>query len=292
MKKTVGILLTRSIARKFLAAVLLICTVLTTAFAGEIPIAPQTLSEFEEVWDYVVESGAEHLEFHYDEKQSVNVYQKYITIIDLMVRKYRYVYPEKFNYLSLKDYSFVEDEGGRYGFTMVLAFGDLSGRTKREYYTIAAEEAEKLYHEVTDGLSPTLPQKKRVQLLCNAIANRVVYKNDGSALCHTAYCALVNGYAVCDGYTSLLNILLRLDGIECVGRLGYAGGNPHEWTYAKLDGEWTNVDATWVDGGRYEYVALTDEEIAETHTVDLSYHELVNREKENNKREKKEQEAR
>ena len=124
-------------------------------------------------------------------------------------------------------------------------------------------------------LSPEMTQRERAQILCQAVSDRVDYKNDHTALCHTAYCALVNGYAVCDGYTSLLNMLLRLDGIECEGRLGNANQGLHSWTWAKLDGEWLNIDATWFDGCWTEYAGLTDEEIAATHTVDLSYQMLV-----------------
>ncbi len=264
--------------RKLIAALILTIAVSCPAFAAGLSGAPHTLSDFEDVWDYVVLNDVDCIEFHYDEKQSVNVYQKYRNIIDLMVRKYRYVYPEYFNYLRLEDCSFVEDEGERYGFTMVLDFGDLTSQVKREYYADAVEKAEDLYHAVTDRLSPSLPQRVRARLLCAAISQRVVYKNDGTGLCHTAYCALVNGYAVCDGYTSLLNMLLRMDGIECQGRLGTAAEGLHEWTYAKLDGEWVNMDATWYAGGCPAYMEMTDEEIARTHTADLSYQALAAKE--------------
>lgn len=149
---------------------------------------------------------------------------------------------------------------------------------KREYYEIAVEKANELHHAVTDRLSPTLPQKTRVRVLCDAASQKVVYKNDNTNLCHTTYYALVNGYAVCDEYAALLNVHFRLYEIKCEGRIGYAGGGLHEWTYAEVDGEWINIDATWVDGGQYKYIGLTDDEIAETHTADLSYQSMVAKE--------------
>lgn len=267
-----------SAVRRLAAVVLLVLSVSGSALAAGTPSPPHTFREFQEVWDYAVENDSVCLAFHYDEKQSVNIYKKYKDMIQLTTQKYRYIHPEYFNYLRLKDCSFVEDEGERSGFTMVLTFDDLSSLVKREYYAIAMEKANELYHAVTDRLSPTLPQKTRARILCDAVSQKVVYKNDGTDLCHTAYCALVNGYAVCDGYTSLLNMLLRLDGIECEGRLGYAGSGLHEWTYAKLDGEWVNIDATWVDGGRYEYIGLTDEEISGTHTADLIWQDMTAKE--------------
>ncbi len=259
---------------KLAAGFLLCLAVCTSAFAAGLPTEPRSLSEFEEVWDYAAANDADHIEIHYAEKQSVNTYYKYEKMTQLMSEKYRYVHPEYFNYLRLKDCSFVDDEGGRYGFTMVLEFDDLDSTVKREYYAIAVEEARELYLEAARNLSPTLSQRRRAELLCEAIAEKVDYKNDRTGLCHTAYCALVNGYAVCDGYTSLLNMLLRMDGIECEGRVGNAAGGRHSWTYANLDGDWVNIDATWFDGSHSGYVGLTDEEIASTHTVDSSYEEL------------------
>lgn len=248
------------------------------AFAADLPTEPRTLAGFEAVWDYAAASGAEQIRIHYSEKQSVNIYQKYRNILPLMTEKYRYVHPEDFNYLRLEDCSFVADEGQRYGFTMVLDFADLSSQVKRAYHTAAAEKAKALYGEISDQFSPDMSQRERAKILCGAVADRVTYKNDGTDLCHTAYCALVNGYAVCDGYTSLLNMLLRLDGIDCEGRIGNTEKGLHSWTYAKLDGEWVNIDATWYDGLRLEYAGLADAEIAGTHTVDLSYQELVEKE--------------
>ncbi len=262
--------------RKLVVVILLGLIVCTAAFAVELPIEPHTISEFETIWDYVVINDADLVEIHYSEKQSVNTYHKYEKLTRLMTEKYRYVHPEYFNYLRLKDCSFVDDEGSRYGFTMVLEFADLNSVVKREYYKTAAGKARELYQETTRNLSPTLSQRRRAEILCEAIAKNVVYKQDRTDLCHTAYCALVNGYAVCDGYTSLLNMLLRLDGIECEGRLGNAAGGLHSWTCAKLDGEWVNIDATWFDGPyfNFEYVGMADEEIAATHTLDRSYDEL------------------
>lgn len=264
--------------RNLLAAVLLTLAVSFSVLASEIPDEPRTLRDFEAVWDYAVSSDANRLAIHYSEKQSVNVYQKYRNIIQIITQKYRYVHPEFFNYLSLKNCSFVEDEGSRYGFTMVLDFGDLNGVVSREYYAVAMEKAKELYEETAVRLSPDMTQRERARILCQAISDRVYYKNDRTALCHTAYCALENGYAVCDGYTSLLNMLLRLDGIECEGRLGNANQGLHSWTWAKLDGEWLNIDATWFDGHWPEYAGITDDEISATHTVDLSYPTLVYKE--------------
>ena len=269
-----------SAASKLADIVLLALATVIPAFAAELPSEPRTISEFEEVWDYVAANDADHVEFHYTEKQSSNTYYKYEKLAETMSKQYRYVHPEDFNYMRLKDCSFVDDEGNREGFTMILEFDDLNANATREMHKVAVEKAREIYDNTVKNLSPDLSQKKRASILANALNERTVYKNDHTDLCHTAYSVFVNGYGVCDGLTSALNMLLRLDGIECEGRIGKTreGRELHEWTYAKLDGEWINIDMTWLDAGKYQYLGMTDKEISETHTADLSYQAL--REKE------------
>ncbi len=65
----------------------------------------------------------------------------------------------------------------------------------------------------------------------------------GSSLSHLTYSALVDGYAVCDGYTGAYNLLLRLEGIECTALMN----TEHIWTVAVLDGVSYHIDTTWGD---------------------------------------------
>lgn len=66
-----------------------------------------------------------------------------------------------------------------------------------------------------------------------------------SSLSHLAYSALVDGYAVCDGYTGAYNLLLRLEGIHCTALMNA----DHIWTVAVLDGTSYHIDTTWGDQG-------------------------------------------
>lgn len=85
------------------------------------------------------------------------------------------------------------------------------------------------------------------------------YGTDETSPAHTAYGALVNGRAVCDGYTGLYNLLLKLEGIEC--RALY--NTEHIWTVAVLDGEEVHIDVTWGDqarGSELKYFAMSPED--------------------------------
>lgn len=71
-----------------------------------------------------------------------------------------------------------------------------------------------------------------------------------SSLSHTAYGALCNGVAVCDGYTGAYNLFLKLEGIDCSALFN----DIHIWTVATLDGTEYHIDVTW--GDRYGVIGM------------------------------------
>ena len=72
-----------------------------------------------------------------------------------------------------------------------------------------------------------------------------------SPLVHTAYGALVNGVAVCDGYAYAMQYLLDGKGITNLVGAGYIESNGeiggHAWSYVNLYGNWYGLDVTWND---------------------------------------------
>lgn len=95
---------------------------------------------------------------------------------------------------------------------------------------------------------------------------------------YTGYGALTTGKAVCQGYTAVFNALCNAVGIECYGISGRAEGDSHIWNYAKLDGNWLYVDATFGDpvpdhAGYCDpaYFGLTKTELLNTHSFDSIY---------------------
>lgn len=61
----------------------------------------------------------------------------------------------------------------------------------------------------------------------------------------TAYSALINGIAVCDGISSAFKLLCNIEGIECIEIIGSARTGGHAWNKVKIGGVWYGVDATW-----------------------------------------------
>ena len=88
------------------------------------------------------------------------------------------------------------------------------------------------------------------------ICSNVTYDHDNLndesySLKYTAYAALINKTAVCQGYASLFYRLALDAGVDTRVISGEAGG-PHAWNIVKLNGKYYNLDSTW-DAGRSTY---------------------------------------
>lgn len=83
-------------------------------------------------------------------------------------------------------------------------------------------------------------------LVKNCKYSQNVSQSAGSDI-YRAYGALVNGDAVCNGYTEALQLLFTCVGIESRFVIGTADGVDHAWNLVRLDGEWYHLDATWND---------------------------------------------
>lgn len=88
---------------------------------------------------------------------------------------------------------------------------------------------------------------------------------------------LVNGLAVCEGYTSAFNLLMNSVGIEC--SIVYNTARNHTWNMVTLDGEYYLVDTTWddvpasaPDWMRYKYFNVTSDTLRQDHIWDESYY--------------------
>ncbi len=82
------------------------------------------------------------------------------------------------------------------------------------------------------------------------------YTAADDSLSHLPYRALVEGFAVCDGYSGAYNMLLKLEGIDCYGMVNAT----HMWTVATLDGVEYYIDTTWgdTDNAGDSYFAMSE----------------------------------
>lgn len=95
---------------------------------------------------------------------------------------------------------------------------------------------------------------------------------------HTAYGAIIENEAVCDGYSKAFKLLLEKVGIESIIISGKIGDIPHAWNLVNINGDYYHVDVTSdtinKDNKKYvshTYFNLTDNEIIKTHVLDNKY---------------------
>ena len=68
--------------------------------------------------------------------------------------------------------------------------------------------------------------------------------NDAYKLKYTAYAALINKTAVCQGYANLFYRLMLELGVDCRIITGIGNGGPHGWNIVCLEGKYYNLDAS------------------------------------------------
>ncbi len=99
--------------------------------------------------------------------------------------------------------------------------------------------------------------------------NVVTYKSD------IAYGPLIEGYAVCGGYTD--SMMLFLDRFE-IKSVKISSSN-HIWNYVYLNNKWLHLDLTWDDPVTsnntdiidYNYFLITDEELSKLDVTQHNY---------------------
>lgn len=167
-------------------------------------------------------------------------------------------------FYSALDHTGVPDEGdylawqyGGWGVQEVTAY-ESGGKYYMDvyyvviYYNDAAQEAQmdtavdNLLDQLDlDGLS----DYEKVCGIYDYITNNIEYDYDhlydpDYMLMYTAYAALVNGTAVCQGYANLFYRLALELGVDSRIVVGWAGG-PHAWNIVELDEMYYYLDSTW-----------------------------------------------
>ena len=155
-----------------------------------------------------------------------------------------------------------------------------------QYYTTSEQEAqvtEAVYALLQGfGFSSTTSDYEKVSTIYDWVLTHVRYDeihagNPQHHLKTTAFAALVQGQAVCQGYAVLLYRLLRECGISARVITGTAGEAQeyHAWNIVCIEGLYYNLDATWDSAsGERTHFLLPDAAFTD-HTRDAVYADAV-----------------
>ncbi|MBQ6603612.1 MAG: hypothetical protein IJH99_09450 [Eubacterium sp.] len=111
----------------------------------------------------------------------------------------------------------------------------------------------------------------KIAKIYDYITSHVVYdytnlNNSSYKLKYTAYAALINGTAVCQGYTCLFYRMLRQAGISARIISGTGRQEAHAWVIVGINGQYYDTDATWDTGkapSQYTYFLKCESEFSD-----------------------------
>ncbi len=152
-----------------------------------------------------------------------------------------------------------------------------------EYYTTEAQQAEleAKIDEIIASMDFTgKTTYTKIKMIYDYICDNVVYdydnlNDDSYDLKYTAYAALINGTAVCNGYALAMCRLLDKIGVENEFVGGTGGGGGHAWNIVKIGDKWYCLDSTWDAGERlrygYRYFLKTEATFGDHQRDELEY---------------------
>lgn len=128
------------------------------------------------------------------------------------------------------------------------------------YYTTSEQEAavdEKVDEVLTDLDVTNKNDYQKIRATYDYICEHTVYdydnlEDDEYKLKYTAYAALIDGKAVCQGYALLFYRLALELGVDSRLISGTGNGGAHGWNITELNDVYYNLDITW-DAGESEY---------------------------------------
>ena len=102
--------------------------------------------------------------------------------------------------------------------------------------------------KIKKSIPKTLNKTKKVLAIFDYVATHITYTAEGENVA-TAYGALVEGRALCDGYTKAVALLLNEFGIK--NGVMVSEKSNHAWNVVCIGGKWFHLDATWGDMEKY-----------------------------------------
>ncbi|MBQ8827037.1 MAG: hypothetical protein IJ007_08090 [Oscillospiraceae bacterium] len=176
-----------------------------------------------------------------------------------------------------------------------LAFGHVSGRKPGDYdldtgrfsvdfiYRLTPEEMSRMNREseaaadeIMLGISEDMTDYEKLKFFHDYLILNCESSKDYE-YGNTVYGALVEGKALCEGYSKAFSYLCNRVGIENMIVTGLTN-EAHMWNMVKVNGNWYHIDVTWDKPGgtladmfpdmiMYQYFMVTDSVIENDHRI-------------------------
>lgn len=160
----------------------------------------------------------------------------------------------------------------------------------KEEYEMRKAQLDEVCNEIIASLSDPEDEWQTELEIHDYIIGKCRYKIvEGEHVYSSAYGALVNGEAGCEGYSKAMQLLLDKVGIENYVICGNAENKdnratPHMWNIVNINGDFYHLDCTWDDPDTGEkdktyenhlYFNVDDKTISKTHSDFSDYFECT-----------------
>ncbi len=144
------------------------------------------------------------------------------------------------------------------------------------------EAEQRAFEIIGSNVAYDMPDYLKVKTIHDYIVNNCRYGSDHETNdrpdYYTAYGALIEGKAVCQGYTQAAQMLFDICGIDNFTVSGSSEGQSHTWNAIKLEDQYYHIDMTWddpvmsdgTDALKYDYYNVDDNTLAKDHSWDKS----------------------
>lgn len=148
-------------------------------------------------------------------------------------------------------------------------------RIEREQAVAMSEKLNSKINDIVKSAETLATDYEKELYFHNYVCDVTVYSEETfGEMGDTAYSALIDGKAICEGYSRAMQVLLDKAEIPNYLVIGDGvsedGTEPHMWNIVNIDGANYHLDATWNDTGNeekvgYLYFNVTDDFISRDH---------------------------
>lgn len=117
----------------------------------------------------------------------------------------------------------------------------------KSIYEAATEAINIFYSENMTDMDIVLAAHDYIVTHCTYDLDSLSLIPKNSQYSDTPYGVLVNGTAICMGYTTTFQLFMDMLDVNSIIVNGEALNEEHAWNMVELDGEWYHVDCTWDD---------------------------------------------
>ena len=170
--------------------------------------------------------------------------------------------------------------------TVNIAFNHSNEGNKAEYSVSKQnrdekrKELEKKIDEVAQLYSENNSEYEIEKIINDYICANTEYDAE-TKFANTSYGCLVEGKALCEGYSRAFKLLCNNAGLECDLISGVSQGEGHMWNSVNIDGIHNFVDVTWNDTSEelnYLYFNITEDQLLYDHSFAPMFNKLSEKE--------------